>query len=299
MSHIPHPPRNAQDLLDDLIAWANDQPDIVALIITGSRAHRDDMVDEWSDYDLEIFTSDPTKYTSSAEWMREIRKVWVYLALTSSRGCPTRLVIFERGQKVDFSILPIAALEEMIGAPKLNDLYQRGYRVLLDKRGLASRLPAPSYSPPTRAQPTEAEFVAAIEEFWFEASHIPKYLEREDLWVVKFRDWTMKELLLKMLEWHAVATNGERHDVWHIGMRMKEWIRTDVWERVHQVFGRFDAFDSWQTLFATVSLFRDLAIETAEKLGYRYPYEADDAITGYLKKFDSKFQGGGLPSETL
>lgn len=38
--------------------------------------------------------------------------------------------------------------------------------------------------------------------------------------VVKFRDWTMKTDLLKMIEWHARATQGDQLDVWYIGTKM-------------------------------------------------------------------------------
>jgi hypothetical protein len=31
---------------------------------------------------------------------------------------------------------------------------------------------------------------------------------REELWVVKAGDWTMKMMLLQMLGWHAVATSA-------------------------------------------------------------------------------------------
>lgn len=278
--------------LDGIVAWAGRRRDIVAVVMTGSRARPDAIVDEMSDYDLEIFTTNPELYTSSAEWMAEIAEVWVCLPLTSRRGCPTRLVVFEGGSKVDFSIFPVGELEEMVQRQALDELYVRGFRVLQDRWGLAARLPAPSLSPPARSIPAEDEFRAAVEEFWFEASHMPKYLQRGELWVVKYRDWTMKELLLRMLEWHAAATSGERPDVWHMGMRMSEWARPDVWEGVQQVFGRFDAGDSWGALLATVSLFRRAATETAAKLGYAYPRKVDEAISGYLRKFEGRFQQG-------
>ena len=189
---------------------------------------------------------------------------------------------------MDFSIFTVKSLEDAVTSQKLSPLYDHGYRVLVDNGGLAARLPAPSYESPARTQPTEAELRAVIEEFWFEAAQIPKYLQRHDLWVVKYRDWTMKELLLQMLEWHAIATNHEQRDVWHVGTRMKDWVRPDVWEDLQEAFGRFDAADSWRALLATVSLFRKLARETAESLGYQYPKELDDAIGGYLRKFEGK-----------
>ena len=173
------------DFLSKVVDWANGRSDIVSLIMTGSRARPDGVVDAHSDYDLEIFTTDPERYTSSSDWMTEIGDVWVFLATESSRGCPTRLVIFEDSRKVDFSILSFGALAEAVQAKQLDELYEQGYRVLIDKDGLTARLPPPSYSPPARRPPTETEFRATVEEFWFEAWHIPKYLQRGNLWVVK------------------------------------------------------------------------------------------------------------------
>jgi len=269
------------DFLNTVIDWAIGRPDIVSLIMTGSRARPEGPVDSYSDYDLEVFTSVPEAYTSGHAWLEGIAPVWVLLATESSRGCPTRLVIFEGGRKVDFSILPVSSLEDMVNGQELNELYEQGYRVLIDRTGLASRLPPPAYSPPPGRLPTEAEFRAVIEEFWFEAWHIPKYIARGDLWVVKFRDWTMKELLLRMLEWNAIADNRAAAE---IGSRMKSWTRPDLWRRLHKVFGRFDATDSRRALLATISLFRDIAAETADTLGYKYPRPVDDAISAYIRR---------------
>jgi len=275
------------EFLTEIIRWADGRPDISALVMTGSRAQRDGTVDDLSDYDLEIFTSDPESYTSSDAWMSDIASVWVYLPTTRNGLCETRLIIFEGGIKVDFSIRAVELLQDMVRFQRADELYDRGYRVLIDKKGLASQLPPSSYKSSVRRLPTEAEFEAAIEEFWFEASHIPKYLQRDDLWVVKFRDWTMKELLLQMLEWRGSAAN---RDVRHIGMRMKNWIPPAEWRRINEVFGRFDAADSWRALLATLSFFREVARETADKLGYAYPADVDASISCYLERFrDSSF----------
>ena len=284
------------DFLSKIVGWAKARSDIFALIMTGSRAQPAVVVDSYSDYDLEIFTSTTAQYTSGSDWMTEIDAVWVYLATESSRGCPTRLVIFERGKKVDFSILPVSELEAAVAAQQRNDLYEQGYRVLVDKRGIASRLPLPSYTPSARLPPTESEFRATVDEFWFEAWHIPKYIERGDLWVVKFRDWTMKRLLLRMLEWHAIAANAHGLELGQIGTRMKDWTRPDLWKRLHEAFGHFDGADSMRALTVTASLFRDVAVETAARLGYTYPRLVDDSISGYIAGLpDSRTDGPETP----
>lgn len=184
-------------------------------------------------------------------------------------GMPTRLVIFEDSRKVDFSILSFGALAEAAQAKQLDELYEQGYRVLIDRDGLTARLPPPSYSSPARRPPTETEFRATVEEFWFEAWHIPKYLHRGDLWVVKSRDWRMKELLLRMLEWHAMAANGHGVYLAQIGTRMKDWTRPDVWERLHEAFGHFDNADSGRALSATVSRLEMLRWKRRQGSGIR------------------------------
>ena len=85
---------------------------------------------------------------------------------------------------------------------------------------------------------------------------MPRYLAREDLWVVKFRDWTMKTNILQMLEWKALArADGKPPDVWYIGKRMKDWLDADMWHRLHEVFGGFEQRDAWRAIQASADLF--------------------------------------------
>jgi aminoglycoside 6-adenylyltransferase len=273
----------SDDLLRRIVSWAKRRNDIRALILTGSHARPEQADDPPWDHDVEVFTTDQPYYETSADWMSEIGSVWVHLPFpVDEDGYLMRLVVFEGGEKVDFGFAPISVLEHTVATQHLNDLYDRGYRVLLDKDGLAAQLPPPSHAAPVTPRPTEQEFRAAIEEFFFEAAHFPTYLRRNELWVVKMRDWTMKKLLLRMIEWHAIATKGEQHDTWHIGTRMARWTTPEVWERLHEVFGRFDAADSRRALHATIALYRDLARETADALGYGYPDDVDHAISEYL-----------------
>ena len=92
---------------------------------------------------------------------------------------------------------------------------------------------------------------------------------------MKLRDWTMKLLLLQMIEWHAAATPGEDRDTWHIGTRMATWAGPEIWSRLH-------AEDSRRALLATAALYRELGEATAQRLGYDYPAGVADAIAGYI-----------------
>jgi aminoglycoside 6-adenylyltransferase len=215
--------------------------------------------------------------------MADIGAVWVYLPFQNERGLPTRLVIFDGGLKADFTICPVAALADGVRARGLAPLYERGYRVLVDKDGMAGHLPAASLKPAASAPPTEEAFTSIVREFWFEVYHVAKYLKREDLWAVKYRDWKTKELLLTMLEWYEKTLHGSDYQTEHLGIRMKEWVGPEMWARLMGAFGHFDAADSWRALDVTVELFRRVAQETASRLGYRYPQDVDERLSRYVE----------------
>ena len=138
--------------------------------------------------------------------------------------------------------------------------------------------------------PDQQEFQAVVEEFWFEAAHIPKYLVRDEPWVVKLRDWTMKCMLLKLIEWHAVALSDGPVDVRYIGTQLHDWAADWVRRDLNDVFAHFDGEDSWRALLATTGLVRRLGQEIAANSSLIYPQEVDDHISGYISSFTAQIE---------
>jgi aminoglycoside 6-adenylyltransferase len=282
MKHINGaPPRIKRDvILQAIIAWANDDIRIRAAILTGSLARNDGLADELSDIDVELIANDPGSLMSDPHWIREIAQLVTELPLNSSheQRWPTRLAIYSDGTKVDYTLASPQRLNEMASQQKLDPLYERGYRVLLDKAHLTSNLPAPVGSIGISQLPSNDVFRASVEEFWFEATHVPKYLLRGELWLVKQRDHMMKTLLLRMLEWHAITTVPRPVEVWHIGTRMRQWVDQQTWDEIQHTFGRFDAWDAKRAFDATVALYSRLGKEVADAAGLEYPYTVEDSV---------------------
>ena len=267
--------------LNAAIAWAHSRTDVDALILTGSFARDDGSVDIHSDLDLEIIAPAPAALADNDGWLRDIGPLLTVLRLGEGQAWPTRLAIYADGVKIDFTLAGPARLQAM-RKDGLDPLYQRGYRVLLDKTGAAQGLPAPQGQIAAPALPTAEAFRERVEEFWFEAFHIPKYLARGELFVVKFRDWTMKELLLEMLEWHAHSRPGAAADSWHIGTRLQHWAEPEHWQALHQAFGRFDAADAERAFHATLRLYSQVAREVAARLGFDEPEAVEAGIRGLI-----------------
>jgi aminoglycoside 6-adenylyltransferase len=94
-------------------------------------------------------------------------------------------------------------------------------------------------------------------------------------------------LLLQMLEWHACVGKGWDHDTWDRGRFLEEWADPRAVVALREVFARYDADDTWRALFASMDLFRSLAMETATGLGYCYPSELDHRVTDWVMRVRS------------
>jgi aminoglycoside 6-adenylyltransferase len=211
-------------LKDRVVAWAESQPEIRALLMIGSRARPDATADEWTDLDLLVFATDFEPYLAGDEWLQTIGKVWLNLHHRTGGGHPERMVHFDGGYKVDFVFYPVGELREMVASGQLGAVYQRGYDVLVDKDGLAAQLPPPPYAAPPYQRPSPEVFRLAVDTFWHDAIYIARQIRRRNLWSARARKNKIEQrVLLKMLEWHARATNGWEYDTWHDGVFMSRW----------------------------------------------------------------------------
>lgn len=279
--------------LQSVLDWASATDAVLAVIQTGSLARRDDSADEYSDLDIEIISSDPDTLARDDGWLRQIGPLITVLRLEADgeQRWPTRLAIYRGGVKIDFTVAGIERLQRMTGPEGLDGLYARGYRVLLDKASVTGSLPPAPYRFPVESLPSQQEFQASVEEFWFEAFHVPRYLVRGELWLVKQRDWTMKTLLLRMAQWHALALHGGKVDVWHNGLRMEQWTDRDTWHAMQQVFGRFDTADARRAFDATVQLYGRLGREVAARTGLAYPQACEDQIQQWNRAVLARLRG--------
>lgn len=100
-------------------------------------------------------------------------------------------------------------------------------------------------------------------------------------------DVLMKELLRQMIEWHARATGGPSVDTWHSGHFLEEWADPRAIEGLRSAFAVYDEDDIWRALLVTMELYRWLAQETSEALGYSYPSDADMRIAGLVRQLES------------
>jgi aminoglycoside 6-adenylyltransferase len=244
-------------ILRHILEWAALSQNIRVVILTGSLARGPEQVHPLSDIDVELYVSRPAELLDDDSWYQQFGEVLVVEALPNPGWQPTRLVYYVDA-KIDFMIAPLSAL----AATK----YQRPFQVLIDKDGLGTRLPPPDRS--IALPPTQDEFLECINWFYAAAIMCAKCIVRNDPWQSRYRDWDLKQQLLRMLEWDHKARHGWAYDTWSKGKRLKEWLDTDLLADLDACWSGFGEAESGEALLHSIELFDRLTRCTADEVGY-------------------------------
>ncbi|MFZ6012750.1 MAG: aminoglycoside 6-adenylyltransferase [Bacteroidota bacterium] len=275
--------------LETIISWAKQRENIHAAMLTGSRVGRAEAVDPWSDYDIALVVGD-FRFLDDDQWLKQFPECWVCIHDRFEMlnfVIPTRLAIFSQKFKVDFAFYPEALIRAIAETKELPDGLNLGYEILLDKNGILSGMPKPTYSGFIMEEPDEAEYKRNVNEFWFEVFHVVKYLDRGDLWTAKGRDWDAKQFLLQMIHWRYGSQHGWNFNPRAEGKDMFAFTAPKIREKLQACFGNFDRADMLQALRKTAELYREVASETGRVLGYDYDQKLDDHISGILLELRS------------
>ena len=272
-------------LIEQVAAWAEEQSNIRAVLIVGSRARTEHPADAWSDLDLVIFAADPRVYLDDTSWPARFGEVWLtFLEETAVGGGVERRVLYRGGLDVDFSVFPVSQIDALAASEAVSVL-ARGVRVVLDKDRQMERLIVAASSPVGRELPTEAAFLQDVHDFWYHAVWIAKKLRRGEVWTaVRCCNGLLPAHLLQMIEWQARTAEGAAPDTWHQGRFLEEWADPRVLAQLRGALAHYDAEDTWRALTASMDLYRRLSHEVAANLGYPVPDAAEEHATALVRQ---------------
>jgi aminoglycoside 6-adenylyltransferase len=276
------------DVVARLVAWSEALTAIRALVLTSSRARADDSVDQLSDYDVIVAVAEAAAFAADGDWVSGYGRplaCWgdqdeLYGMTTYFRG-----VVYSDGVKVDYTVWPDGLLERVAAAEALPDALDVGYRVLLDKDEGTSGWPAPTYRAHIPAKPTKAEYRALVEEFWWDTTYVAKSLWRGEIAFAKFvLDYDAKFVALRrFLEWRIELDHDWSLRPGAYGRGLERRLPADVWSELAATYVGTDVEDNWNALFRATALFRRVATEVGDALGYGYPLEVDEEVTAQLE----------------
>jgi aminoglycoside 6-adenylyltransferase len=114
---------------------------------------------------------------------------------------------------------------------------------------------------------------------------VAKSLWRGEVVFAKFvLDYDAKLVALRrMLEWRVEFDHDWALRPGVYGRGLERRLPADVWSQLASTYVGTEIDDNWEALFRTTALFRRVASEVGDALGYPYPRDVDDAMTARLE----------------
>lgn len=279
-----------QATLKQFVAWGTQRDTVRAMVLTSSFTTDKAPVDALSDYDLILVVTDIYPMVSDTAWMGDFGPLLVRytdpIQTEDGLARATFVVQYENGLKIDFALWPVEMLKRIVAAPQLSEEFDAGYLVLLDKDHLTDGLQPPTYRGYIPKSPTETDYLTRIELLFHNATYVAKFLWRDDLVAARhvLEGEMLQEDLRPMLEWHIEIAHGWTVKPGPYGRRLKRWLRPDLWAELEQTYTGPDLDANWEAMFRMIDLFRKVAIEVGQQLGFTYPHEMDRRAVAYLQR---------------
>jgi len=275
-----------------LTEWAESRSDISAVLLTSTRAVPGALLDAYSDYDVIVVVDRVELFSRDQRWLSEFGEVliayWDPLEVDPVSGAVSvsNITQYVNGLKIDFSLWSTQRLSDLLSATTPLDELDAGYRVLVDKRGLTSDLPSPTYSAYVPKRPDRDAFLRLITDFFVGAPYVAKSLLRGQLLPAKWvLDFDMRyNYFVPMLEWRVECDHDWSWKPGSLGKGLRAQLSSEVWAEFESTFTGPDDQANWEALSAMMGLFGQVAREVADSLGFSYPQDLEDRVARHVQR---------------
>jgi aminoglycoside 6-adenylyltransferase len=288
--------RNPEDILHQLIRWAEQRASIRAMLLTSTRAVPNAPVDDLSDYDVVLIVEDIHPFYEDRSWLEDFGEVlvvyWDPIYPDPDYGTEKfgNVTQYADGLKIDFTLSPVEWLHKIVETHVLPAELDAGYRILLDKDHLTTGMQPPTYRAYIPFPPTDELYQKTINDFFSDPPYVAKCLLRGELLPMKWcLDYDMKHIYLRqMLEWLMGLDHNWSLPTGSLGKGLKKKLPPEVWSQLEAAYAGAGIAENWEALFRTIALFRQVALEVGKRLGYSYPHDLDRRVTNYVNEMQDR-----------
>jgi aminoglycoside 6-adenylyltransferase len=285
----------ADATIDRLTQWAEDRENVRSLIVTSTRAIPGAQVDAYSDFDVIAVVDDVRSMVDDTTWQAHFGQVlisyWDPLTVDPSTGAEwvANITNYANGVKIDFNLWSPQHYTDVTTGPDSCAEFDAGYRVLVDKDGLTTHLPAPTFMSYIPARPDEASYLLLITDFLIGVPYVAKGLLRDQLLPTKWvLDFDMRfNYLVPMLEWRVECDHEWSLNTGNLGKGLKAHPPADIWSGLESTFTGADPESNWEALFEMIALFGRVANEVGGLLGYAYPEDLVARVTAHARRMQA------------
>ena len=259
----------------ELILQIAETLQVEAVALSGSRTNSESPKDEFQDYDVVYIVENLNDLLSDLSWLDQfgMRLIEQHNVLGHRR---LYLMLFEDGNRIDLTLCPKESIQEWVDS-------EANFEVIKDDKGLFE-----VYQPNSKrywtAPPTEEEFAASCNEFWWVSAYVVKAIRRNQLiYATDHLYGICQQELLKVLAWQVTSDRG----VVDIGKNYKylfQYLQAEQEKEFSALLDLSSLEKVSQSLFATMKLFDCEAQSLAQKSGFAYDLEVAKKLMTYAEE---------------
>lgn len=265
--------RSQAEMFALFAGMARDDERIRALFLEGSRANPKIVPDIYQDYDVTFLVTSLDSFLVSDDWLVVFGERAVLQKPEAMALFPpdpkaigfSYLMLFHDGVKIDLTLVPLAHKERYFASDPL-------IQVLLDKDGLCASVPPPSDGPFWVQRPSAEFFADCSNEFWFVSTYVAKGLLRGQL---LYANWHFEQILrkelLRMVAWALGTKLGYPFNSGKYHREIVHYLSESQNELLLETYRIASVDETWNALYAALTLFSAASIAVAHGLGFTYP----------------------------
>ena len=261
--------------LMNLILQIADSIEVEAIALSGSRTNPQAPKDEIQDYDVVYIVENLNDLLSDLSWLDQfgMRLIEQHNVLGHRR---LYLMLFEDENRIDLTLCPKEYIQEWVDS-------EANFEVIKDDKGLfeASQPNSKRY---WTCPPTEEEFAASCNEFWWVSAYVVKAIRRNQLiYATDHLYGICQQELLKVLAWQLASDKGAVN----IGKNYKylfHYLPTEKEKEFSALLNLSSIEKVSQSLFATMNVFDREAKSLAQEMGFAYDQEVAEKMMRYAKE---------------
>lgn len=259
----------------NLVLQIADTLEVEAIALSGSRTNPQAPKDEFQDYDVVYIVENLNDLLSDLSWLDQfgMRLIEQHNVLGHRR---LYLMLFEDGNRIDLTLCPKEYIQEWVDS-------EANFEVIKDDKGLFE-----AYQPNSKrywtAPPTEEEFAASCNEFWWVSAYVVKAIRRNQLiYATDHLYGICQQELLKVLAWQ-VTSDREAVDIGKNYKYLFHYLTVEKEKEFSALLDLSSLDKVSQSLFATMKLFNREAQILAQKMGFSYDQKEAKKMMDYAEE---------------
>ena len=259
----------------ELIVQIAETLQVEAVALSGSRTTPDSQKDEFQDYDVVYIVENLENLISDSSWLDQFGKRIIEQEVTLGHR-RLYLMLFEDGNRIDLTLCPKEHMKEWVDS-------EAGFKVLKDDKGSFE-----AYQPNSKRYwttlPTEEEFVASCNEFWWVSAYVVKAIRRNQLiYATDHLYGICQQELLKVLAWQVTNDRGAV-DIGRSYKYLFHYLPIEKEKEFSALLNLSSIEKVSQSLFATMNVFDREAQSLAQKMGFAYDLKVAEKMMAYAEE---------------